>query len=79
MSGTYWSDVETPSAPSSIAFATSAHIFASSAGVARRSSDPMTRSRSPPRPTNVARLIVGGVFAKLSKYAVSVAKPYGSP
>ena len=42
MSGTYWSDDETPSAPSRIAWSTESVIRSSSSGVARRSALPMT-------------------------------------
>ena len=67
MSGTYWSDDERPRAPSLIAFSTSSHMRASSAGVARRFSPPTASWRSPPLPTNVPRLIVGGALAKRAK------------
>ncbi len=42
MSGTYWSDVDTPSAPAFIAVSTSRSMAASSAAVARRSWVPIT-------------------------------------
>ena len=58
------SEVESPSAPSSIACATAAFIFSSSAGVAARSSLPITRSRTPPAPTKVPRLIAGRARSK---------------
>src|SRR5664279_1208204 len=44
-----------------MACATSSFIRSSSVAPARRSSIPTTIRRSPPRPTNVPRLIVGGV------------------
>ena len=56
MFGTYWSDEETPSAPSRIAWSTSASIRFSSAAVAGRFSRPTTIARTVPDPTKVPRL-----------------------
>ena len=42
MSGTYWSEEETPIAPSRMAWSTTSHMRFSSSGVARRSALPMT-------------------------------------
>ena len=72
MSGTYWSDELNPIAPCSIASATSAVIFASSAGVARRSALPMTTFRTPPAPTNVPMFNAGLARSSRAKYCSSV-------
>ncbi len=71
-SGTYWSEVESPKAPSSIACATAFSIAWSSAGVAARSLSPITRLRTPPPPTKVPRLIAGRARSKARQYSRSV-------
>src|SRR5947209_8113480 len=57
MLGMYWSEEETPSAPSRIAWSTRASMRLTSAGVAGRFSRPTTIARMPPEPTNVPRLM----------------------
>ncbi len=67
MSGTYCRDDETPSAPSRMALSTSSHMRFNSSGVARRSAFPMTKSRRPPAPTKLPRLIALPRRSKVAK------------
>ena len=67
MAGAYSSAVDTPSAPWRIIVSTSAVMWASSAGVARRSSLPTTASRSCVAPTKVAMFTVEPFPASTAK------------
>ncbi len=62
-----------------MAWATAASIRASSSGVAGRLSFPITRSRTPPAPTNVPRLMAGRARRKACQYPPRVVQSGFTP
>ena len=65
--GMYWSDEETPRAPSRMAWSTSASMRRSSSGVAGRLASPTTMRRAVPVPMKVPRLMAEPRRSKVLK------------